>query len=294
MVVNAIKLHPVTVILYILILFFIVLAFNNPAAVVMLTVLSALNLAASRNNPGGKKVLAGSFCTGLFIFLINPLVSRSGLTVLLSFTLPVVGKMDLTLESVLFGFVMGCKVIAVTLLFFLYSSLTDTDDTFSFFSRYAHKLTLTFSMTLNILHRLSLDIVRIKDVMVMRGADFNQRNLFKKARAYSPLLKVLLISALEGSLDRAEALYSKGYGRCKRTSYSRLYFSRMDYAFIFICVIQTVIFAAGILGKHGSYSFYPLLDGLTYGDAVFCGLLGIPAAAGAFIIWRCRRWKYSK
>lgn len=292
--VNNIKFHPVTAILYTLILFFILLVFDNPVIVAVLTLLTALNLVASGGYRKRKKAIAGSLYTGLLIFFINPLVSRLGMTFLFSLELPLAGKLGITLEAVVFGAVMGCKVIGVTLVFFLYASLIDADDSFSFFSKYAHKLTLTFSMTLNIMHRLALDIWRIRDVMVLRGADFNGKKPFTKVRAYYPLLKVVLISALEGSLERAEALYSKGYGKYKRTSYSRLSLGSLDYAFLFLCLAAAVIFIAGRLQKLGGYSFYPGLEALRPGDAFFCLFQMMPAVAGAFIMWRSNQWKYSK
>lgn len=290
-----VKLHPVTVMLYNLCFIFMIMTYDHPLIVAALSLVIFFNVVAIEASRNYKKMLRGSFYTAGLIFLINPLVSASGATPFFSFALPLLGARTITLEGIVFGAVMGAKVVAVTLICILYAALNDSDESFSFFSRYAHQLTLTFSMTLNMMHRLSLDVKRVRDVMVLRGVDFRARKLGAKVKAYYPLLKVLLISALEGSLNRAEALYSKGYGQGnKRSSYTRLSFHGRDYVFILLCASMLGLYTVGILYHLDLYVFYPRLGEMKVPNLIFAFLLAVPAVTGAGLLKGRQRWTFLK
>jgi len=223
------------------------------------------------------------------ILLINPLFSKSGKTVLYKGPyIPLLGKIKITTEALAFGATMGLKLICIVFIFFLYSILTDRDDTFVFFSKYAHKMTLMLSMANNIFHRLMLDIKRVKEVMILRGVRFEQKNLWKRIQAYYPILNVILISALEGSIDRAEALYSKQYGTQKRTFYESLQMKRIDHILNSIHLLLFILFVLSILKGYGDYQFYPSLQAFQKRDLFFLTAVNISLWMHLVMIWGCK------
>ncbi|MCT4507356.1 MAG: energy-coupling factor transporter transmembrane protein EcfT [Tepidibacter sp.] len=242
-----------------------------------------------------KKTIKYSLYTTIWIMIINPLVSQSGRTIIYkSPRIPVIGKIRITLESIVFGANMGVKLICIVLIFLLYSLMIDRDDSFSFFSKFAHKITLTLSMTTNIIHRLILEITRVRDVMILRGVDFNQKNIFKKVKMYYPFLKIILISTLEGSLDRAESLYSKKYGMGTRTSYSQVEIKRVDYYFNFINLILLSVFTYGLFSYMGFYDPYNELKFFKYKDMLFLIYIDLVLLIHSLMIWGCKKWKLLK
>ncbi|SHH23109.1 energy-coupling factor transporter transmembrane component T [Tepidibacter thalassicus] len=289
------NMHPFTVIFYTVILFFLTLVYSNPLYILSISVIVIINILLLDGGKNLKKSIKYSLYTAFWIMIINPLVTHYGRTVIYkSPRIPVIGKIRITLESIVFGANQGLKLICIVLIFLLYSVMVERDDSFSFFSKFAHKLTLTLSMTTNILHRLRLEMVRVRDVMILRGVNFNQKNIFKKVKVYYPFLKVILISTLEGSLDRAEALYSKGYGKGKRTSYSQMEIKRVDYIFNFITFVLICLFFYGLFLKVGIYDPYNELNFLKYKDMIFLIYIDLILIIHSFLIWGCKKWKFLK
>lgn len=290
-----IKLHPFTLILLSLNLLISILFYNHPFYIVSISIILIINILTINGKRQLISTLKITGLTALLILIINPIVANEGRIVIYNgMNLPVIGNFRITLEGIVFGGVMGIKLIAIAMVFVLYSIINDPDDTFSFFSKYAHRLTLTLSMTTNIIHRLKLEILRIKDVMILRGANFNEKGLLKKIKSYYPILKVILISSLEGSLSRAEALYSKAYGKTKRTMYSKLEISKIDYAINGLSIIYIGLFSYGIAFKRGRYSFYPKLTVFNMKDIMYLAILTIPIIIGLILIWGCKKWKFLK
>lgn len=289
------SMNPFTVILYTASLFILTLVYNNPLYIFSILIILLINIILLDGAERLKKTIIYSLYTTLIILIINPLVSHSGRTIIYkSPRLPLIGKIKITLESIVFGANMGLKLICIVMIFLLYSLMLDQDDSFSFFSKFAHKLTLTLSMTTNIIHRLKLEITRVRDVLILRGVDFNQKNIIKKVKAYYPFLKVILISTLEGSMDRAEALYSKGYGKGKRTSYSQVKIKRVDHIFNFVTLILIAIFIYGLFFKVGYYNPYSELGFFEYKDMIFLVYINIILLIHVFLIWGCKKWKLLK
>ncbi|WP_139380245.1 energy-coupling factor transporter transmembrane component T [Maledivibacter halophilus] len=233
--------------------------------------------------------------TAFFIIIVNPLVSKGGsLIIYKGIDLPVIGEIVITVEAIAFGAVMAIKLISIGMVFVLYSIINNPDDSFSFFSKYAHRLTLTLSMTTNIIHRLKLEVLRVKEVMILRGANFKGKKFIKKIKSYYPILKVILISSLEGSLNRAEALYSKGYGKRKRTMYSELRITGIDFIINTLNIIFIGIFIYGVSSQKAIYNFYPRLGKLNIEDILYLIILTAPILLILIIMGRYRNWKSSK
>src|SRR5690554_6232797 len=145
------KIHPLTAIVFALLLFFMVLSFDHPLYILSILIFLTVCSLIFDKKALWKKIIRYSLYNALFIILINPLLSKSGKTLLYkSPYLPLLGKIKITTEALAFGINMGLKFICIVFIFFLYSMMTDRDDTFVFFSKHAHKITLMLSMTNNI------------------------------------------------------------------------------------------------------------------------------------------------
>lgn len=290
-----IKIHPFTLILFSLNLLISILFYNHPFYISFIVIILIINILTMNEKHKLLNALKISGYTALLILIINPIVSNEGSLVIYNgMHLPIIGNFKITVEGVLFGVVMGAKLIAIAMIFVLYSIINDTDDTFSFFSKYAHRLTLTLSMTTNIIHRLKLEILRVKDVMILRGANLNEKGILKKIKSYYPILKIILISSLEGSLNRAEALYSKGYGTAKRTMYSKLEITKMDFVINGLSIIFIGLLIYGVTLKKSRYNFYPRLTAFDIKDILYFTILTVPIILGLLVMWGCKKWKFLK
>jgi energy-coupling factor transport system permease protein len=285
--------HPFTMILFSSILFFMTLVYSHPFYILSILIFIVLTMLFLEE----KKLLKQTMKYGLFmsvwIIMINPLVSQSGRTILFkSPRLPIIGKMKITLESLAYGGNMALKLFCILLIFSFFSVMTNPDENFSFFSKYAHKFTLTLSMSTNIIHRLKLEIMRVKDVMVLRGVNFKEKNLIKRVKAYYPILKVIFISSLEGALDRAESLYARGYGKEVRTSYSQVKMKRIDYLIHGMNFILLLLLIMSIAYDVGFVDFYPTFKGFGREDMIFLIYIDVALVVAMLLMRGCKRWKF--
>lgn len=250
------KFNPKSATVFLLALLFSMLYFQNPRAIIVLNIFLVGIFIGFNEKKKLKEVVLFSLYSSVMIIIINPLVNQGGNTELFKITsIPIIGRIRVTLEALNFGFAMSMKLFGMMMIFSIYGFLVDKDDSFSFFSRLAGKSALTVSMSIHVIHRLKKDMIRIKDVMKLRGVNFNEKSIRGKIKAYGPLFKVILISSLEGALVRAEALSSRGFSSGKkRTSYSELTMKSKDYILIFISLI---IFSTLFLFREmSSYNFY--------------------------------------
>ncbi len=289
------RFHPITMLSFFSMLFIMILIYSNPAYIFSLLIFLIVLIIIVKGEKKLKAMIRYGIYNVLIITAINPLLSREGQAVIFqSGRMPVIGRIKITAEALAYGANMGLKLTCFILIFVIFSMMTNKDDTFSFFSKTVHKLTITFSMSSNIIHRLKIEAIRVKEVMEMRGVNFSEKKLRKRIRAYYPLLKVIFISALEGSVDRAEALYSRGYGQYKRTSYTCMNMSFSDYIFQIISLMLLVFFLTGIVNGVGEYQFYPYFQKLYTSDFIWLTVLDFILILTLFYVWGCKRWKFLK
>ncbi len=290
-----IKSHPFTTIFLSLMLFFMSLLYSNPLYIGSILLFMILAIVILDKKEVLLKALKYSIFNIVLILIINPLISQNGRTVIFrSGRIPILGNIKITLEAIAFGANMGIKLACIITVFIFYGVLTNSDDNFNFFSKYLNKLTLISSMTVNIIHRLSIEMKRVKEVMIMRGVDYKQKSVLKRIKSVYPMLKVVFISALEGSLDRAEALHSRAYGKTKRTNYYKLEMKKIDYILNVINTVLLFIFILSIIFQYGEYKFYPVLESFSYRNTLFLLFINFVFCLTLLFIWGCKKWKFLK
>ena len=129
----------------------------------------------------------------LFMVLINVLVSHRGDTVLVrGWEMPVLGNTDITLESLAAGAVIGLRVVAVVLVFAVYSACVDPDRVLRALRPVARRSAMTAGLVTRMVPLAAADGARLKEAAALRGP------------AAEPVGRAALARRLvEGSLDRA-------------------------------------------------------------------------------------------
>ncbi len=194
----------------------------------------------------------------LFIILINILVSRAGQTILWEGPkLPVFGKLSISQEAIIFGFTMAFKLSLILSIFCWYEAVLPIDKTFSFFSRWASKSTLVMILTAMLIPQLKRRLHDAAWAMQARGYELQPGRLGKTIRQSSPILKIILLSALEDSWQIAEALEARAFGAGARTYYCRTIWRRRDTLTLFVLGLIWASFSMGLLQHKGFWDFYP-------------------------------------
>ncbi len=97
-----------------------------------------------------------------------------------------------------------------------------------------HALALIMSIALRMIPTLMEETERIKNAQTARGANFESGNLFKRIKAFIPVLIPLLLSAFRRADELSDAMEARCYKGEKRTKYKKLQFTWRDLVVLFV------------------------------------------------------------
>jgi energy-coupling factor transport system permease protein len=208
----------------------------------------------------------------LLSVLVNALVSRGGLTVLARLgEWGPLGQVNVTLEAVLYGAVMGLRLLVVMLACLLVVCAADPDELLRACRRLAPRSALTAVLTTRLVPVLGADSRRLAEAQRCRP-DGGARG----ARGRLAILRATVSGALERSLDVAAVLELRGYGASGRGASARRPLSRHDLAFAIAAV--ALICTAAILAASRAVPF------VTYPSVVLSSPRLALVLAGALLV----------
>jgi energy-coupling factor transport system permease protein len=260
------------------------------ASPLLLAALLCAVLGAAAGAGVGRKLMRAASTSALPILvlsvLVNVAVNRGGLTVFARLgDWGVLGQMNLTVESLVYGLVFGLRLMVVTLACLLVVCAADPDELLFACRRISPHSALTAALTTRLIPVLAGDARRLAEAQRCRpdgGAT--------GARGRLAILRATVGGALDRSLDVAAVLEMRGYGarrgggkgrrargrsRSHRQPRSR---SRHDLAFAAAAV--AVVALAICLEALGAAPFhaYPLVSiTLTPGGLALAALLPVIA-----------------
>lgn len=113
-----------------------------------------------------------------------------------------------------------------------------------------HEFALIMSIALRFIPTLLDETDRIIKAQKARGADFESKNIFKRAKALIPVLIPLLISSFRRADELADAMDSRCYSGSKnRTKYKKLSFGWGD----LVATLYTAGLIVGVVFLNGVY-----------------------------------------
>jgi energy-coupling factor transport system permease protein len=155
--------------------------------------------------------LAGVLVSSLSVFLLSPLVAHTGTHVIWEGpTLPVLGTIDVTDEEIAAAGVQALRLAAVGLAFAAYALLLDLDRLLQS-AGFARRSALAAGLATRLVPTLERDAAGLVEALRGRGVEV------RGARGRARLLSPLLAGSLERSLNLAEAMEARGFGRAGRT-----------------------------------------------------------------------------
>lgn len=247
------------------------LAFEHPL------VLAAVALAALGAAVGarvGREVARTARYTlplAVLVALVNALVVRDGLTVFarLGEVAPF-GRIDLTVEALVYGLVLGARVIVVVMCCALFTAAVDPDELLRLFRRVSFRSALTAALATRFIPVLARDARRMEDARACRP-DPGPR---------VAVLRAVATSALDRAIDVAATLEVRGYGAARSGHRgSAEPWSRHDVAFAAAAVAIVVLSVGARIAGVAQFEAYPLLSAPLGADEV--------ALAGAIVAIAC-------
>lgn len=207
----------------------------------------------------------------VLVALVNALVVRDGLTVFARLgELPPFGRIDLTVEALVFGLVLGARVMVVVMCCALFTAAVDPDEMLRLFRRVSFRSALTAALATRLIPVLARDARRMAD-----------------ARACRPhpgprvaVLRAVATSALDRAIDVAATLEVRGYGAAGAARPARAPWSRHDLAFAVATVVILAVLVSARIGGVADFDAYPSLS-VPFGsvELVFAAALVLVAVA---------------
>jgi energy-coupling factor transport system permease protein len=180
---------------------------------ISVAVIAAGLLALCFRAPRGRRwpYLVGTLGSGLVLFLFSPLVARYGGVVYWEgLTVPVIGRLDVTSEELSEALFQSLRLVAVGLAFAAYALLLDLDRLLMAGGRLRRSV-LAVALATRLVPTLERDAAGF--VEALRGRGVAVDGLRGRARLLSPLVA----GSLERSLNLAESMEARGFGRPGRT-----------------------------------------------------------------------------
>lgn len=189
----------------------------------------------------------------LVVAAINPFVARQGLTVIARVgELPPLGQIDVTLEALVYGGVLGLRTLALVLCGALYTAAVDPDEVLRLFRRVSFRSALTATLATRMVPVLHRDGRRMADAQRCRPGDPPTR---------LALVRAVAGGALDRAVDVAAALEVRGYGAAHRPPRVRTPWSRHDRAFLLAALAIVALAIVARAGSVAPFGAYPELHG---------------------------------
>jgi energy-coupling factor transport system permease protein len=290
-------LHSAASLTYIMVLFILSLVFSHPLFLAGILLVTVLTIWAADGLAAWEGYMKVAVWMVVLIMVINPLVVHAGKTVLWqSPDLPLLGRINITMEAIGYGAAMGVRLLDIISIFCLYSLIVHPDRLLNLLSRFASKSGLVITLATRLFPVMANSMNSIREVQQLRGVDFSTGSLKVKLRKYSVMFNILLISSLEDSLNIAEAMQARAFGSGTRSSYRREFFRPRDWLCLAGCLFALGVTVYIVAGGLETYHYYPRLDNLINSGAtvlalaaVICGLF-LPV----LLSWGWQRCQYLK
>ncbi len=223
----------------------------------------------------GLRLLLFSLPLLLAVALLNPLMNRSGRTVLfMIFNIPY------TLESLIYGIVLSGIFLLMLLWCGCYGAVMTGDKFTSLFANMIPSLSLLLVMVLRMVPNFMRKGRQITGARMAIGKSIaGNAKYTEKAKNGMLLIGSLTDWALEGSIVTADSMRSRGYGTAKRTSFMRYRFTLQDAVLtLLMAALGAGIIVSMIRGDMAA-AFTPLWEVAPlspFGLGCYCVLLFLP------------------
>jgi energy-coupling factor transport system permease protein len=186
------------------------------------------------------------------VMAINVLVTRDGATVIFRGPhLPWPGQMDFTLEALVYGAVLGLRILAIFGTAVFLAAAVDNDELLRALRRVSLRSGVTAALAMRLFGVLKRDAARLADA---------QRCLPGGGASRLQVLHAVTTGALDRATDVAATLEVRGFGAGGRPPRMPRPWSRHDLAFAASSLVLFAIAAGGVAGLWAQFDPYPRLE----------------------------------
>lgn len=228
------------------------LAFEHPLVLAALAAVAIGGALAAGVAASVARVMRFALPFALLIAVVNPLVVRDGLTVVFRVgEVPPFGEIDITLESLAYGAVLGLRALVVFLAAALLTATVDPDEVLRLFRRISFRSALTAALAVRLVPVLQRDGRRLNEARRCRAGDPPSR---------VAVLRTVATGALDRAADVAATLEVRGYRSGVRARAVHRPWSRHDVAFAASALAVAVLSVGAHVAGVGALDPYPAFE----------------------------------
>jgi energy-coupling factor transport system permease protein len=195
------------------------------------------------------------------IALVNALVSRDGVTVVFrGGRIPGLGRLDVTLEALAYGGVLGLRALVVIGCAALLAAAVDPDELLRAVRRVSVRSGVTAAVSLRLMPVLARDARRLADAQRCLG-DAEPR------AGRTAVLRAVTAGALDRATDVAATLELRGFATGRRPAARRRPWSRHDLAFAASALALAVLGVVAAVEGWAVWEARPRLSGVGPAEA---------------------------
>ena len=157
---------------------------------------------------------------------------------------------NMTLESLVYGFVLGLVIAGVLIWFSCVYSVFTTDKVVYLFGKVSPRLSLFLAIALRMIPRIKKEAKRINMAQQGIGRGVNQGNLWQRFRNSLRIVSMLITWTIDSLTIASESMRSRGSSLRGRKAFSIYRFDNRDRLFViglFLCLTLTMM--AMLLGQ---------------------------------------------
>ena len=164
---------------------------------------------------------------------------------------------NITLESLVYGFVLGFVVAGVLIWFSCVYSVFTTDKVVYLFGKVSPRLSLFLAIILRMVPRIKKEAKKINMAQCGIGRGFNQGNVFQRLRNGIRILSMLITWTIDSLTLVSESMRSRGSSLRGRKAFSIYRFDNRDRAYVITLFTCLTLIIMGVLLKQTDILYDP-------------------------------------
>lgn len=166
---------------------------------------------------------------------------------------------QVTLESIVYGLVIGVIIATVCMWFTCIFILITADKIVYLFGRISPKLSLFLSILLRTVPRIKVRAKRIEISREGIGRGINQGNILERLLNLFSLISVLITWTLEDFVESSNSMKSRGYSLKGRTAFSIYRFDNRDRSLVIVFFWCLTLIGMAVLFNQTNIYYDPII-----------------------------------
>ena len=166
---------------------------------------------------------------------------------------------NITLESIVYGLVLGLMVAGAMIWFSCVHAIFTTDKVVYLFGKLSPRLSLFLSILLRMVPRIKQQAKKLNTAQMGIGRAVNQGNIFTRIRNALRIFSMLITWTIDMLTNASESMQSRGSTLRGRTAFSIYRFDNRDRAYVVALFAAMTVFGMGMLLKQGYARYEPAI-----------------------------------